>query len=120
MIERVTLLVLGAVLALGAGCRQHDYRTLEIGVPDMRNEACGRLVSRAVSRLPGLQPSSLKLDYDARTVTLVYDSLLASDKNAEYMIAKAGFRVIAESLGKTFEIPADPVAAAALPADCRP
>ena len=114
------LLGLGAVLMLAGGCRQHDYRTLAINVPDMHNEACGQVVVKALSRMPGAQGASLKLDYESRTATLVYDSLLASDKNAEYLIAEAGFRVISKSLGKTFEIPADPKAAAALPAECRP
>jgi copper chaperone CopZ len=120
MTARLIVFALGLVLCLGTGCRQHDYRTLVIKVPDMHNEACGQVVARALSRLPGAKGSSLKFDYAARTVAIEYDTLLASDKNAEYLIAKAGLRVIAVSQGKPFEIPADPKAAAALPAACRP
>ena len=102
------------------GCRQHDYRTIVIRVPDMKNAACVRIVTSALSRLPGLKPDSLSCSVDDRTVTLTYDTLLAADKNAEFLVARAGFRVIVESLGSTVEIPADPAALDKLPPECRP
>jgi len=98
------------VLFSGMSCRQHDFRELTVNVPEMRNDACVRVISGALSRAPGLQRDGVKFDIDGRKITLVYDSLLAADKNIEFLVAKAGFAANA--------IPADPMAAAALPPDC--
>lgn len=77
----------------------------------MHNSACVRVISGALSRTPGLQRESVNFDIPGRKITLVYDSLLAADKNIEFMVVKAGFSANG--------IPADPEAAAALPPDCR-
>ncbi len=106
----MVLIGVGGVFS-GTSCRQHDFRTLTIEVPEMHNEACVRVIVNAISRTPGLQPNSFKADISGRTVTITYDSLLVADKNIEFMVAKAGF----EANG----IPRDPKAAAALPPDCR-
>jgi hypothetical protein len=106
----ITLAVVGLLLS-GASCRRHDYRTLTLNVPEMRNAACIRVISGAISRAPGLQHKSVKFDVPGRTIVLMYDSLLAADKNLEFLVARAGF----EANG----IPADPKAAAGLPPDCR-
>ncbi|MBT3192940.1 MAG: heavy-metal-associated domain-containing protein [Verrucomicrobia bacterium] len=102
------LVCLGLLLGC-VSCRQHDYRTLTIHVPEMRNSACERVIRGAISRTPGLKQESIKVDLAARTITVTFDTLLAADKNIEFMVAKAGF----EANG----IPADKKAAAALPPD---
>jgi copper chaperone CopZ len=112
MKRRLLIMLAGVgILLSGASCRQHDYRTLTIEVPEMRNDACVRVVGKSLSRTPGLQPKSFKADIEGRTVTITYDSLLVADKNIEFKIARAGF----EANG----IPADAKAAAKLPPDCR-
>ncbi len=107
----LALLGIVGLLVSSTSCRQHDYRELVINVPDMRNEACVRVISGSLSRTPGLQRESVKIDVPSRTITLVYDSLLAADKNVEFLVVKAGFSANG--------IPADPKAAAALPPECR-
>ncbi len=115
----VALCSLGLLLA-AAGCRQHDYRTITIQVPEMRDEACTQFVGRALLGLPGLEQESVSFDTANGTVTLTYDTLLAADKNAEYLIADAGFAVDSVSRGTPFRIPANPEAMANLPPECRP
>ena len=115
------LLLLACVLLVGViGCRRYDWRTLTIQVPDMKSETCVQIIWKALEDFPGLKDDSLTVDLEARTVTLVYNSLLAADKNAEYRIAAAGFAVHAQSQGTAFIIPADPEAQAALPPESRP
>lgn len=114
------MLTMGGLLLAGTGCRRYDWRELTIQVPDMGGEPCARIVQQALANFPGLKAGTLTVDLEARTVTLVYNSLLAADKNAEYRIADAGFAVISQSQGTEFTIPANPEAQAALPPDCRP
>ncbi len=107
----LVLLGVCGLLMSGISCRQHDYREIVIEVPEMRNSACVRVISGALSRAPGLKRESVKFDVPGRKITVVYDSLLAADKNIEFMVVKAGFSANG--------IPADPKAAAALPPECR-
>ncbi|MCX7591418.1 MAG: heavy-metal-associated domain-containing protein [Kiritimatiellae bacterium] len=97
--------------AIFGGCRRHDYRTVRIDVPGMKNEACREIVLRTVKTIPGVRPESIRCDHSARCVVLTYDSLVLSMKNIEMAIAKAGF--------DANDVPADPAAAKALPAECR-
>lgn len=101
-----------ASLAAILGCRQHDWRELTIEVPEMRNEAAARVVVQALSRGPGIERDSLRVDMENGTVTFIYDSLLAADKNYEYLIAKAGLTANG--------IPPDAQARRALPANVLP
>lgn len=105
------LLGIAGLLTSGISCRQHDYREITIEVPEMRNSACVRVISGALSRAPGLKREAVKFDIPSRKITVVYDSLLAADKNIEFMVVKAGFSANG--------IPADSNAAAALPPECR-
>ena len=113
MKKHISILFGVLLLALsGSSCRQHDYRTLVINVPEMRNQACVREISKALARSPGLtRRNSVKFDIPKRQITVTYDSLLTANKNLEFLVVKAGF----EANG----IPADKKAAAALPPDCR-
>jgi hypothetical protein len=133
----------GLVLLMGAGCRKNDYRVLEFRVPEMKNEACADIVRKAIhgserikigkapaknakettSRKSARERAISKLDIDidveTRTVKFWYDSIITGQKNIEYRIAAAGFRVETQSRGEPIVIPADPKAQAALPANCR-
>jgi copper chaperone CopZ len=114
----------------GTSCRQQDNRTLIINVPEMRNEACVRVIAASLWTSPGIKrkefhprrkndpvpfeyllSDSVTFNISRRQVTVVYDSLLTADKNIEFRIAKAGFAAN--------DIPADKKAAAALPPECR-
>jgi len=103
--------VLGLMLLFTVSCRKQDLRELTLHVPDMHNDACVQIVMQALVRGPGIQPGSLLLDPQARVVRITYDSLLAADKNFEYLVARAGFAVNG--------IPADEKARDALPPETR-
>jgi len=131
MKKYMTVLFCAVFLVLaGSACRQHDYHTLVVKVPEMRNQACVRRIAVALWSSPALKKKgyhpkrknevvpvvyllseSVSFDIAKREVTVTYDSLLTADKNIEFLIAKAGF--------KANDIPADPKAAAALPPECR-
>jgi hypothetical protein len=118
------------LLFAGDSCRQHDFRTLVVNVPEMKNQACVYRIAASLWYSPALKKKdyhpkskkevvpfeyllsdSVKFNIDGRKITIVYDSLLTADKNLEFRIVKAGF----EANG----IPADKKAVAALPPECR-
>jgi hypothetical protein len=107
-----TISIIAIVMAClcGAGCRQHDYRTLEIEVPGLKNAQCEQLIRRAL-RHKGIVQEEVQIDLAARRVTVVYDSLFMANKNIEFFIAKLGFAAN--------DIPADAAAAAKLPPACQ-
>jgi copper chaperone CopZ len=92
-------------------CRRHDYRTVKIDVPDMKNKACEEVVRRAIAGVPALQAEKTEIDPVGRTVTVSYDSIVLSLKNVEFAIADAGFAAD--------DVPANAEAAKALPAECK-
>lgn len=99
-----------------SSCRRHDYHTVTIHVPDMKNQACVEIVSKAahgeVNRCRALHPEKqTRVDLRDRTITITYDSLKLALKNIEFAIADAGF--------STAEVPANKKAAEKLPAECR-
>lgn len=102
---------MGLSLILAVSCRKQDLRELTLHVPEMHNDACVQIVMQALVRGPGIQPGSLLLDPQSRVIRITYDSLLAADKNFEYLVSKAGFAVNA--------IPADEKAREALPPETR-
>ncbi len=112
--KRIALAVL--VLAAGwaavlCGCRTSDIRTVTISVPDLKNEACQKLIANTFATTDGIFAESVAFDLGKRTVTVRYDSMKLAIKNIEHQIAKLGL--------STADIPADPAARAALPAECR-
>ena len=96
---------------LTVSCRTRDERTILVLVPEMKNAACSNIVAGAVTRCPGVNAATLRVDMTRRTVTVSYDSLMTALKNIEFAIAEAGFQAN--------EVPAKKEAAAALPAECR-
>ena len=114
--KRVALAVLALALAAGwvaglAGCRTSDIRTVVIAVPDMKNAACQKLIANSLATTDGIFSDAVVFDLEKRTVTVRYDSMKLAIKNIEHQIAKLGF--------STADIPADPAARAALPAECQ-
>ena len=101
-----------AALALAvAGCRQADIRSAAIHVPAMKSQACVDRVQKALMAEQALVESQISIDLKSRTVEVRYDSLRHSLKNLEFTIADAGF--------DANDIPANPDAQKALPAECR-
>lgn len=107
----LVLLSFVSLLMAGVSCRQHDFRTVVVNVPEMRNKACVNAIAKRLGTSPGLHKNSVKFDITNRKIRVTYDSLLTADKNIEFLIAKAGFSANG--------IPADKKAQAALPAECR-
>ncbi len=107
----ISLLCLVCLVVGGVSCRQHDFRTIVVDVPEMHNQACINAIVKTLGTSPGLRPKSVDFNVAKRQITVTYDSLLTADKNIEFLIAKAGFAANA--------VPADKKAAAALPTECR-
>ena len=99
------------VAALAVSCRTKDIRTVAIRVPEMKNQSCAQIVGEAVARQQGVLRERVELDPVNRVVRVTYDSMQLAIKNIEHAIADAGFQAN--------DIPANPKAREALPADCR-
>lgn len=98
--------------ALVAGCRTKDVREATIVAPDVRNEACERVVLQALQALPGREHLEIvSVDFATGTLVVRYDSMKVGTKNLEDAIAQAGFAA--------GPFPANPEAAAKLPPECR-
>lgn len=96
------------LLVLLTSCRVKDIRTIEISVPDMKNEACADIVRKAILTIPNV--TSGQIDMEHRTVLVSYDSLQLSLKNIEFSIADAGF--------SADTVPANVEARKKLPPEC--
>ena len=111
-----------ALSLLASSCRLHDWRTVRILVPEMKNEACAGIIRDALTRGCPIRRDDILADFEDRTLTVRYDSLVLARKNIEFAIADAGFRtleiVATESGIYTNEIPANPEAAKSLPPEC--
>ncbi len=78
-------------LIMTVSCRRHDYRTVNIYVPAMTNEATAQVVGTALSKVEGVNGQGMQLDIPKMTVTLTYDSLVTALKNIEFAVAEAGY-----------------------------
>ena len=108
MKHRLSLIALAFAVLLAAGCRQKDYRTAEVRVPNVVNAACEKRVRDALAPLKGVELQTLAVDNGVLTVS--YDSMQLGLKNIEHAIKDAGF--------DANEFPADPAARAKLPKEC--
>lgn len=77
----------------------------------MKNQACAQVVVNALGRQEGVQPGKVDVDFARRVVTVQYDSLMTARKNLEFAVAEAGFQAN--------EVPANALAAGALPVECK-
>jgi copper chaperone CopZ len=106
-----TILLVLTVAILMVSCRQHDYRTVKIKVPQMQNPECAQLVGQALTNKVGVDPETISINIADRTVQVKYDSMQTALKNLEFFIADAGF--------DAGPIPANKDARAKLPAKCK-
>ncbi|MGI6086712.1 MAG: heavy-metal-associated domain-containing protein [Kiritimatiellia bacterium] len=71
------------------GCRKHDLRTVEIRVPDMKDQESARIIQDAFIRHIGVK--TVQPDISAGIVRVTYNSMQIARKNLEFIIANAGF-----------------------------
>jgi copper chaperone CopZ len=100
--------ILGAAVA--GGCRQQDFRTAEVRVPNVINGACEKRVRDALAPLKGIEMNLVGVTNGVLYVR--YDSMQLGLKNIEHAVKDAGF--------DANEFPADPAARAKLPKECLP
>lgn len=62
-----------------------------IDVPGMSTDEHAAMVMNAMRTIPGVDTNSVRVDFSRHTVTVNYESLVASLKNIEMAIADAGF-----------------------------
>lgn len=96
------------LLVAVAGCRQQDFRTAEVKVPNVFNSACEQRVRDALASIKGIQMKTL--EFKDGVMTVRYDSMMLGMKNIEHAIKDAGF--------DANEFTADPSARAKLPKEC--
>ena len=94
---------------LVSSCRTRDVRTVTVNVPQMKNDACAKIIFGALSKTDGIEHTSI--DVRKKTVTVTYDSMRLAVKNIEFVIAGAGF----DANG----IPAPREAREKLPPECK-
>ena len=99
-----------ALAMLCVGCRQKDYRTAKVQVPNVINEACEKRVRDALRPLKGIEMDLVGVTNGVLYVR--YDSMQLGLKNIEHAVKDAGF--------DANEFPADPAARAKLPKECLP
>lgn len=75
-----------AALAL-VGCRRQDIRTYTLELPNLTPEKKDAVVA-ALSRYAGIDKSSLKFDFKAKTLTLSYDSMQLAKTNIRMAVAE--------------------------------
>ena len=106
----ISLIALSFAVLLAAGCRQKDYRTAKVQVPNVINEACEKRVRDALRPLKGIEMNLVGVTNGVLYVR--YDSMQLGLKNIDHAVKDAGFDAI--------EFPADPEARAKLPKECLP
>ncbi len=106
-----TILLVLTVAMFMVSCRQHDYRTVKIKVPQMHNAECAQRVGQALTNRVGVDPESISIDLNDKTVQVTYDSMVTALKNLEFFIADAGF--------DAGPIPANAAAREKLPESCK-
>ena len=108
--NHIATLAFAALPLLVAGCRQKDFRTAEVRVPNVINEACEKRVRDALTPLKGIEMNLVGVTNGVLYVR--YDSMQLGLKNIEHAVKDAGF--------DANEFPADPAARAKLPKECLP
>ncbi len=96
---------------MSAGCRQQDIREVVVETPGVFNAACADRVMQALGPLPGVDSGKTEIDFEARRVTVTYDSMRVAHKNIEMALTDAGF--------EANELKPTPAAVAKLPDACR-
>ncbi len=86
--RREFIKVVSCVAALTlVGCRRKDIKSYTLELPNLTPEKKD-LVIKALSRYGGIDKSSLKFDFKAKTLTLSYDSMQLAKTNIRMAIAE--------------------------------
>ncbi|MBR2983203.1 MAG: hypothetical protein IKC80_08225 [Kiritimatiellae bacterium] len=75
---------LSAALAL-AGCRREDVRAFTLEIPGL-NPSNRVLIVEALSKYNGVRKDSYRWDFDAKTLSLEYDSMQIAKENIRQAI----------------------------------
>ena len=102
---------MAAVLALAAGCFRNTESVIELNIPAMKSEDCGRMVQGAVGHLGEGAIKDIRVDVAARKAWVTYDNVRLGRRNIEVAVRHAGFAVN--------DLPADEDTRAKLPAECQ-
>ncbi len=103
------LVIMIAVAACVVSCRKHDIRVVVVEVPGLKSPECAKFIQEGFMKQPGIR--SVQPDFQQRTLTVTYDSMVIAIKNIEFVIAEAGFDANDEK--------ARPEGVAKLPPECR-
>ncbi len=107
--RKYLLLLMMMVCAGAVSCRKHDVRMVVVAVPGLKSPECAKFIQEAFMKQPGIR--SVQPDFQQRTLTVTYDSMVIAIKNIEFVIAEAGFDANDEK--------ARPEGVAKLPPACR-
>lgn len=81
-----------AVLFVLAGCRREDIREFTVSIPGLA-ESNRVTVVEALAKYNGIDKTSYKWDFSAKTLTLKYDSMQIAKTNIRMAIAGKGIEV---------------------------
>ena len=85
------LLPVVCVLA-AAGCRRADVREVTVEIPGLTEETRETVV-KALAKHSGVEKDSYKWDFEKKTLTLRYDSMVTAQTNIRMLIAGKGVEV---------------------------
>ena len=78
-----------AALLLCAGCFRNDIRTETFHIEQLRSQEAAQLIVHALQPVAGIK--EVRPDFEAHTLTVIFNGLEGYIKNIEYAIVKAGF-----------------------------
>ena len=81
-----------ALAALVCGCRREDWRVATLELPGL-TEANRDSVEAALSQYRGVDQSSYKFDFAAKTLRVRYDSMQVAQTNLRMAIEEKGVEV---------------------------
>jgi len=76
-------------LVLLVGCYRQEVQVFTVDVPQLRSEACGKIVTDRLLQVEGVRSASL--DIENLKIHVEYLSTKIAKKNIEFMIAGTGF-----------------------------
>ena len=96
------LMMVVAMVALFGGCRREDIREVTIQMPSLQESDKQKVVEAFTVRSPGRPPrvyegiftDSFKFDFDAKTLTMRYDSMKIAQTNIRMLIQSKGVEVL--------------------------
>lgn len=87
----VLFILLGLTLLL-VGCRREDIRECTFTIPSLTRDNQTK-VSEALEKYDGIDRGSYRWNFDAKTLTLRYDSMKLAQTNIRMSIAEKGIEV---------------------------